>query len=417
MEEKDKQLSARAHEPERPSRRLSDPTLSRASLAYSMVLCGNVDGYRGKIEKVRFGTKIEDAFPKEIPATLLVLLLKVNKEGPSKKDIWRAPGNHAQIRTLARHMRDGTLVNISHFDEKTVASVIKLFLSKIPGGIFGYENEKRLFENFPRANAEDQRQLFCRIVCSLCLPSQHLLVLLFGTFHMVSEASDSGSARMTPDALGISVAPSLFHSCIHMREAKMEDVLRSKIASEVISKVIQNFGHVSLFPKTSYEFYARMTGRTMRVDENAVKLLFTLPNNTHESPVTPTTPFSIMAAKCAGSYSLSAVSGLEKMKCYDEAFNFTKEMEALRRTSRPSNTLPKITGISTVSELQLRSRKINRFASVTFGKKSTPENVVETGADSLYEQCLQHCKEDKAFFSKKMTASDYGLEFISDSGL
>uniref|UniRef100_A0A0N5AYV4 Rho-GAP domain-containing protein n=1 Tax=Syphacia muris TaxID=451379 RepID=A0A0N5AYV4_9BILA len=239
-----------------------------------MVLCGNVDGYRGKIEKMEIFMFTIINF-----SCVKVLLLKVNKEGPSKKDIWRAPGNHAQIRTLARHMRDGTLVNISHFDEKTVASVIKLFLSKIPGGIFGFENEKRLFENFPRANAEDQRQLFCRVVCSLCLPSQHLLVLLFGTFHMVSEASDIGSAKMTPDALGISVAPSLFHSCIHMREAKMEDVLRSKIASEVISKVIQNFGHISLFPKTCYEFYARMTGRTMRVDENAVKLLFTLPNN------------------------------------------------------------------------------------------------------------------------------------------
>lgn len=35
---------------------------------------------------------------------------------------------------------------------------------------------------------------------------------------MVSKASDVGVARMTPDALGISVAPSLFHSCIHMRE-------------------------------------------------------------------------------------------------------------------------------------------------------------------------------------------------------
>lgn len=55
--------------------------------------------------------------------------------------------------------------------------------------------------------------------------------------------------------------------------------MRSKVASEVISKVIQNFGHISLFPKTCYEFYARMTGRTMRVDENAVKLLFTLPNS------------------------------------------------------------------------------------------------------------------------------------------
>lgn len=303
-----------------------------------MVLCGNADGYRGKIEKVRFGARIEEAFPREIPATLLVLLLKVNKEGPNKKDIWRAPGNHAQIRTLARHMRDGSLVNISHFDEKTVASVIKLFLSKIPGGIFGYENERRLIDNFPRASPEDQRQLFCRVICSLCRPSQHLLVLLFGTFHMVSEAADGGAAvKMTPDALGISVAPSLFHSCIHMREAKIEDVMRSKIASEIISKVIQNFGHVNLFPRSCYEYYARMTGRTMRVEENAVKLLFALPNNAHDWPVPLSTPFAFMAAKCAGSYSFSTVSGVERSSGeYEDASDLEKE-NALRIRRPGSN--------------------------------------------------------------------------------
>ena len=55
-----------------------------------------------------------------------VLLLKVNKEGPSKKDIWRAPGNLQQVRILSRSMRDGALVNVANFDEKTVASVIKV---------------------------------------------------------------------------------------------------------------------------------------------------------------------------------------------------------------------------------------------------------------------------------------------------
>lgn len=380
-------MSARAREPERSFRRLSDPTISRTSLAHSMVLCGNVDGYRGKIEKVRFGTRIEDAFPKEIPATLLVLLLKVNKEGPAKKDIWRAPGNHAQIRTLARHMRDGTLVNISHFDEKTVASVIKLFLSKIPGGIFGHENEKRLFESFPRANAEDQRQLFCRVVCSLCVPSQHLLVLLFGTFHMVSEAADVGSARMTPDALGISVAPSLFHSCIHMREAKIEDVERSKVASEVISKVIQNFGHISLFPKPCYEFYARMTGRTMQVDENAVKLLFTLPNNAHDTPVPPTTPFSLMAVKCAGSYSLSTVSDLEKMKCCDDAFSFAKDI-ARTKSPGPSNALPKV-ATSAINKLKYSCRKVEGLGYATFEDISVALAVSATDSSPVYSTCLQ----------------------------
>lgn len=54
-----------------------------------------------------------------------------------------------------------------------------------------------------------------RVLSSLPIPSQHLLVLLFGTFYMISESTESFGSRMTTEALGISVAPSLFHSCIH----------------------------------------------------------------------------------------------------------------------------------------------------------------------------------------------------------
>lgn len=46
---------------------------------------------------MKFGVPISEAFAHDIPATLLVLLLKVNKEGPYKKDIWRAPGNQQQV--------------------------------------------------------------------------------------------------------------------------------------------------------------------------------------------------------------------------------------------------------------------------------------------------------------------------------
>lgn len=58
--------------------------------------------------RVKFGVPINEAFAHDIPATLLVLLLKVNKEGPLKKDIWRAPGNQAQVRKLSHIM-------VSHF--------------------------------------------------------------------------------------------------------------------------------------------------------------------------------------------------------------------------------------------------------------------------------------------------------------
>ena len=97
--------------------------------AYGMVICGTDDmhqRYRGRIEKVKFGVPISEAFSHDIPATLLVLLLKVNKEGPLKKDIWRAPGNQAQVRKLSHIMQHGRLVNISNISVYTAASVIKV---------------------------------------------------------------------------------------------------------------------------------------------------------------------------------------------------------------------------------------------------------------------------------------------------
>ncbi|CAI4232919.1 unnamed protein product [Auanema sp. JU1783] len=274
--------------------------------SYGMVLCGNSDDhqyrYRGKIEKVKFGVPINEAFAHDIPATLLILLLKVNKEGPLKKDIWRAPGNQAQVRKLSHIMQHGRLVNIANFSVYTAASVIKKFLSKLPGGIFGVENEQTLFNSsLSSSDPDKQRQVFYRIFCSLPVPSQHLLVLLFGTFRMVADSADSFGTKMTPDAIAISVAPSLFHSCIHDgRQAKVEDVQRFKLASQVVKSIIVSFGHTNLFPRECYEFYARITGRTLRVDENWL-FTFQYPSNL-SSPA-----FSMMAAKCAGAYSLAAL--------------------------------------------------------------------------------------------------------------
>lgn len=97
--------------------------------------------------RVKFGVPVSEAFSNDIPATLLVspsgflqllasfhsnyipsqvLLLKVNKQGPMKKDIWRAPGNQAHVRKLIRVMQHGRLVNIENFSPYTAASVIKV---------------------------------------------------------------------------------------------------------------------------------------------------------------------------------------------------------------------------------------------------------------------------------------------------
>lgn len=60
--------------------------------------------------------------------------------------------------------------------------------------------------------------------------TQRLLVLLFGTFRVVAVNSERACTGMSSEALGVSVAPSFFQSCVSDgKTAKMEDVLRFKV--------------------------------------------------------------------------------------------------------------------------------------------------------------------------------------------
>ena len=84
------------------------------------------------------------------------MLLKLNKEGPFKKDVFRAPGHQGNMRKLVHFLQNGRLVNIHSFSVNTIASVLKKFLRKIPGGVFGPENEAELFEIIKLEDTEEK---------------------------------------------------------------------------------------------------------------------------------------------------------------------------------------------------------------------------------------------------------------------
>ena len=70
---------------------------------------------------------------------------------------------------------------------------------------------------------------------SLPVYSQHLLVLLFGTFRVIHSNCERAQTGMTAEALGVSVAPSFFHTCVAAgKTAKMEDVERFKVGKEMM---------------------------------------------------------------------------------------------------------------------------------------------------------------------------------------
>ncbi|GAU98187.1 hypothetical protein RvY_09366 [Ramazzottius varieornatus] len=234
--------------------------------------CGHShDPYPKRFEKVKFGVPLDQVCKTDIPAPLLVLILKINKQGPYKKDVFRAPGHQGNIKKLTHFLQTGRLVNIEHYSVYTIASVLKKFLRKLPGGIFGEQAEDRLFEIVQLSDPNEQRLQAHRLIQGLSVPVQRLLVLLFGTFRVIAmHAENGGVSGMSSEALGVSVAPSFFMSCAGptTKQISVEDIQRYKMASKIITFLIDNFALGDLFGRENYEYYAKITGRVLRVDDD-----------------------------------------------------------------------------------------------------------------------------------------------------
>ncbi|XP_027218409.2 uncharacterized protein RhoGAP71E isoform X5 [Penaeus vannamei] len=221
------------------------------------------------IGRVKFGVSLEQVCKNDIPGPLLVLILKLNKEGPTKKDVFRAPGHQGSMKKLIHFLQNGRLVNIDNFSVYTIASVLKKFLRKLPEGIFGREGEQELFSIIQLSDTEQQRDHIHRLITSMPVVTQHLLVLLFGTFRVIAMNATRAQTGMTSEALGVSVAPSFFQSCVaDGKTARMEDVMRFKVATQIMKFLIDNFGVSNLFGRANYEYYARITGRILKVEED-----------------------------------------------------------------------------------------------------------------------------------------------------
>jgi len=241
--------------------------------------------YHRRLEKVKFGVPLDQVCKRDIPGPLLVMLLKINKEGPYKKDVFRAPGHQGNTRKLIHFLQQGRLVNIHSFSVNTIASVLKKFLRKIPGGIFGPANEALLFEIFDLQTDQEKLAVVQRVFRSLPVYSQHLLVLLIGTFRVIHSNSERAKTGMTAEALGVSVAPSFFHTCcLEGKIAKPEEVQKFKLATRITSFFIEHFGMRDLFGRENYEYYAKLTGRILKVEDEWI--FFTYPPASYGSSST-----------------------------------------------------------------------------------------------------------------------------------
>lgn len=137
-----------------------------ATLGSVVTSCGHPGPgpYPHRLEKVKFGVTLDEVCKKDIPGPLLVLILKINKEAPLQKDVFRAPGNQNAIKKLIHFLQAGRLVNVDNYSVYTIASVLKKFLRKIPGGIFGRDGETELFQIVEIDDVKEQQERIHRYV-------------------------------------------------------------------------------------------------------------------------------------------------------------------------------------------------------------------------------------------------------------
>ncbi|XP_018799778.1 PREDICTED: uncharacterized protein LOC108975618 isoform X2 [Bactrocera latifrons] len=245
-----------------------------ADISSVVTSCGHpgasAPDYTYRLEKVKFGVPLEEVCKnnENIPGPLLVLILKLNKESPNRRDVFRAPGHQGAMKKLIHFLQAGRLVNVDNYSVYTIASVLKKFLRKIPNGIFGRAGEKELFDIIELENESEQTDRLHRLFTSLPKYTQRLLVLLFGTFRVIASNATQASTGMTSEALGVSVAPSFFQSCVSDgKTARMEDVLKFKVATKIMKQIIDKFATHDLFGRENYEYYARVTGRILKVQD------------------------------------------------------------------------------------------------------------------------------------------------------
>jgi len=255
---------------------------------------GCIASTSSRMEKVKFDVSLKQVCKQGggLPGPLLLMLIKMNKEGPYKKGIFRTPGHQDSVRKLIRLLKKGPspgpLLKLIHsVSVNTIASVLKQFLLRIPGGIFGKANEDLLFDSMNTDQGQVQLKLVVlqKVFRSLPVDTQHLLILLIGTFHVIH--AEQGRTGMSAEALGISVAPSFFHTCCGGDQEIVtcfEDIQKFKLATMIMTFFITNFDMLCpLFGPGTYEYYMRTIGQIDEVEVEDEWIFFSYPAPTTNS--------------------------------------------------------------------------------------------------------------------------------------
>lgn len=153
-----------------------------------------------RLKKLKFGAPISTALKNGyLPIPLMELLVYIAHEGMSTADLFRRPGNPRDTQRIVKRMSEGKPVIFQNYNLYTLTTVVKKFLLRLPGGIFGKEGEATLLSVLSLQHKMEQFEAVHAFLTTLSRGHQQLVSLLFGIwFTMIN---NSHVNFMTTEAL------------------------------------------------------------------------------------------------------------------------------------------------------------------------------------------------------------------------
>lgn len=102
---------------------------------------------RQRSTRLKFGVTAVDALKEDnLPDPLVEILVYLAREGVTTTDLFRRPGNATDLKIIMKRLSEGRQILLNNYNFYTLASVVKKFLLKIPGGVFGPDVEYQLLQ-------------------------------------------------------------------------------------------------------------------------------------------------------------------------------------------------------------------------------------------------------------------------------
>ncbi|CAM4571107.1 unnamed protein product [Leuciscus chuanchicus] len=144
-----------------------------------------------------------------LPLALTHTVEFVEKHGLSQSGLFRVGGKVKLCQGLRNGFDQGSFPEFDSGDIPTLASLLKLFLRELPGGLIPESHGTQLLKVFRDSKEEELNQAVRMILNSL--PEEHFNVLCYLLYFLSRVAAESLQNRMTSKNLSIVFGPTIFH--------------------------------------------------------------------------------------------------------------------------------------------------------------------------------------------------------------